>query len=199
MTHLYFKPWVGQRYREGGMFKQRILILGEAHYEWEEDHPLTPDLTRDCIKEQISGHELRRFWTNIVITFLNRRPSLEDKRTFWHSVVFSNLIQESVGFGPRRPPASGMWDRSSHVLGELLNRYRPDLALVLGYRLWEQLPDLGSPGPAVRGARRPETWVYPRRGGQTLAFPIIHPSAGFSAWKWHPLVVRAINLSARSS
>ena len=112
MQHVFFKPWVGDNFPKGGLRSKKILILGESHYQWDEDIPLTEDLTIQCVREQIDGCFTKAFWTNIVIALLNNRPSLEDKHRFWHSVAFYNYIQCSVGFGPRVQPSPKMWKKS---------------------------------------------------------------------------------------
>ena len=32
MKHVFFKPWVGKDYSTGGIFKKKILVVGESHY-----------------------------------------------------------------------------------------------------------------------------------------------------------------------
>ena len=198
MQRLFFKPWVGRDYSTGGLLRQRVLILGESHYQWKRGVPLTPELTRQCIREQISGTYTKQFWTNIAVAFLGRRPDVADKRRFWDSVVFSNLIQANVGFGPRVPPSDKMWaDGRLIFFKHLVTRYKPHVGDgCLGYRLWERLPDeWGKRGPRLRGERLTETWIYPHAKGAALAFPIRHPSAGFNGSTWNRVVKRALVLA----
>ena len=42
MEHVYFKPWRGDNYQSGHRFGKRVLVLGEAHYEWDKNMPLLP-------------------------------------------------------------------------------------------------------------------------------------------------------------
>ena len=197
MQHVFFKPWIGDSFSEGGLWSKRILILGESCYQWDEDIPLTEDLTIQCIREQIDGDYTKAFWTNIVIALLKIRPSLEDKHRCWHSVAFYNYIQCSVGFGPRVRPTPEMWKKSQTAFSEVLNELQPDCIIVLGYQLWYNLPpNNGEPGPAIGGAPQEETWRYPVNGKTpALAYNVRHPSAGFSGWSWHPFVTRAIELA----
>lgn len=37
MKDVIFKPWIGKNYETGGIFKRKILALGESHYFGEED------------------------------------------------------------------------------------------------------------------------------------------------------------------
>jgi hypothetical protein len=199
VTGIYFKPWKGRRYGETGLFGARVFILGESHYTWDKPTDITPELTRTCIKEQISGGkgETRAFWTNIAIAFLGHFPSLEDKRDFWDSVAFSNYIQESVGMGSRRAPTAAMWMSARLAFRRLVERLKPDVIVATGFRLWENLPDeWGAKGPTLTGARYDETWCYPHSSGTALAFSIRHPSAGFSGSAWHPVIRRGLKLVA---
>lgn len=131
MQHVFFKPWVGDNFSEGGLWSKKILILGESHYQWNKNIPLTEDLTIQCIREQIDGGYTKAFWTNIVITLLNIRPSLEDKYRCWHSVAFYNYIQCSVGFGPRVRPTPEMWAKSQTAFSEVIDELQPDCIIVL--------------------------------------------------------------------
>ena len=197
MQHVFFRPWIGDNFSEDGLRSKKILILGESHYQWNKNIPLTEDLTIQCILEQIDGGYTKAFWTNIVITLLNIRPSLEDKYRCWHSVAFYNYIQCSVGFGPRVRPTPEMWEKSQTAFSEVINELQPDCIIVLGYQLWYNLPpNNGEQGPAIGGAPQEETWRYPVNGSTpALAYGVRHPSAGFSGWSWHPFVTRAIELA----
>jgi hypothetical protein len=179
------------------MFGKKILVLGESHYQRDDNKPLYPEFTRDCIEEQLEGDWTYQFWTNIVVAFLNRRPTLEEKRDFWHSVAFYNYIQQSVGPRPRVHPSTNMWQKSEQGFIDVLNLLTPNVLLVLGKRLWNNLPSLhGKPGPAILGAEQSETWYYRLTGDDScLAYGIRHPSAGFSGRYWHPYVKRVIALA----
>jgi hypothetical protein len=178
---------------------KRLLILGESHYQWDESIPIDdrPRLTIECIEEQISGAGTLAFWTHVAVTFLNRRPTLEEKRIFWDSVAFYNYVQFGVGFGSRIRPTNQMWSESEPAFAEVLELHQPDVIIVLGYTLWKNLPELnGFAGPVISGADQPDTWRYPHPRGNALAYAILHPSSGgFSGYHWYPHVQRAIELA----
>ena len=196
MEHVYFKPWRGDNYQSGHRFGKRVLVLGEAHYEWDKNMPLLPpDLTIQCIEEQISGEERPiAFWTKIAIAFLNEHPSVEDKREFWHSLAFYNYIQESVGFGPRVRPTEEMWEKAREPFNEVLSELRPQFIAVLGYRLWEKIPEDGSQGPPVSDAYGNDVhiWRYQHPEGKAWAFRMMHPSGPFSSRSWHTPLIQAL-------
>ncbi len=161
MERVYFTPWIGDNYRSGRRFGKRVLVLGESHYEWDEGTPrLRPNLTIQCIEEQLSGEATHAFWTKIAIALLNKHPSIEDKREFWHSVAFYSYIQESVGFGAHKPPTKEMWNRAPEAFNKVLSELCPQFIAVLGYRLWEKIPEDGSQGPTVSDARGNDVHIW---------------------------------------
>lgn len=196
MESVFFRPWKGIHY-EGGLFQKRILIVGTSHYQWNKNISLTENLTTECVEEQLNGIRTHPFWTKIVAAFLNRRPSLQDKRQFWHGVAFYNYVQFNVGFGPRIPPKGDMWVRSKAGFMEVLQTLAPECVIVLGYELWKHLPPFGHKGPPMEGAKQTETWRYPLDNGrEVLAYAILHPSSGgFSGTYWHPFIMRAIEMA----
>jgi hypothetical protein len=145
MQHVRFEPWEGERYKQAPLGK-RLLILGESHYDWTKGSSIDNDaaVTKDCIQEQLKGHYKKAFWTNIATTFVGHRPTLEEKREFWHSVAFYNYVQSSVGFGPRIPPSSEQLARSESAFFEVLESLQPQVVVALGYRLWPGLPEAAS-------------------------------------------------------
>ena len=93
-----------------------------------------------------------------------------------------------------------MWEQGRFGFRRLVSHCKPDVVVVLGYRLWIHLPDeWGLQGPALRGARYDETWIYPHENGSALAFAVKHPSAGFSGKRWHHVVRRGLALAERQS
>ena len=197
MENVFFRPWKGNNYEEGGLFQKRILILGTSHYQWDEYIPLTKNLTIECVEEQLGGTSTYPFWTKIVAAFLNRTPSLQDKRQFWHGVAFYNYVQCNVGLAPRIPPKFEMWVRSEPGFIEVLRALAPECIIVLGYQLWKRLPSIGHEEAPMDGAKQTETWLYPLDDGrEALAYAILHPSSGgFSGAYWHPFIMRAIEMA----
>ena len=194
MNNVYYQPWVGDQYQAAPLGK-RILILGESHYQKEPR--LTDDwynLTRECVEAQIRGDYKKQFWTNIVIAFLNRYPTLSDKATFWHSVAFYNYVQQSVGATARIRPRDQMWQSSEAAFEEVLKELKPEILIVLGYSLWRNLPSQASEGPAVLAAKQTATRYYFYPSGSCVAYGIRHPSSGFSGYYWYPYIQQIINL-----
>lgn len=188
LNHAYFSPWVGANY---SLQTSRVMILGESTFRSDA----RPNYTIDCIQEIIADQGRYRFWTNIAIALLGRKPSRDETRNLWHSVAFHNYVQESVGDGPRIAPTDEMWKRDANLLAfrEIVAVLKPKCVIVLGKRLWRRLPPTGSTGgPTIVGAPQPDTRIYSLDDGHRfLAYGIAHPSSGFSGWLWHPFVVKA--------
>ncbi len=192
MSAIFFQPWNGDRYGERS--GKRVLVLGEAHYSWKAKPVLDAGTTRELVSNQISGDHTYAFWTHVARAFIDKKPTLKEKGDFWHTVAFSNYIQESVGDGPGIRPTPEMWKKAVPAFIELLERLTPQVIIVLGYSLWNHLPrDMGSPDFVMDDPKNMRTWRYPLSNGRScLAYPVRHPSSGFNGSKWYPYIQKAI-------
>ena len=194
MSAVFFKPWIGADYKTATKFGKRVMILGEAHYQWEKETTPYPDLTCTAISDQVNAVYTYAFWTRVAGAFLGHKPVIAEKQDFWRSVAFYNYIQESAGFGPRVRPKPEMWTKSKAGFAEVLHEHAPQVLIVLGYQLWNNLPDLeGAWDKPITGAPQTQTWRYPlSKGGSCLAYGIKHPSSGFTGSEWQPHILEAI-------
>jgi len=193
-TEIKFRPWVGNRY-ESSPFGKKILILGESHYGWKGSGNIDeqPDVTERVVSEQLAGNYIKRFWTNIATAFLNRKPTLADKREFWNSVAFYNYVQCSVGDRARIRPTSDKWQSGESAFFEVLESLTPKLIVVLGYALWDHLPIANSERSSkLSGHDYIRTRRYLFDAGSAFVINVKHPSTGFNGLKWHPCISEAI-------
>jgi len=70
-------------------------ILGESYCQWIEDVPAFEDATNFCIREKLQSMWSKAFWTNIVIAFLNRRPTLRENIRFFGTPLHSTTTCRS--------------------------------------------------------------------------------------------------------
>lgn len=109
-------------------------------------------------------------------------------REFFNWVAFSKFVPGLISRGPRCAPNSANWEAGRVWFPDQLESIAPDVILVLGKRLWWELPEYGvSHGPDH------EWWLYTssKGGGHVSATMINHPSSwGFSTEEWHPRVVK---------
>jgi hypothetical protein len=194
MKHVRFQPWIGNNY-QNGFHGLRTLVLGESHYESSNNINIddSPNLTIECIQEQMDGSWSKAFWTKIAIALTGRKPTTEDKTQFWNSVAYYNYVQESAGFGPRVRPPDKSWENSRDPFVEVLAELKPNFIVALGYELWDRLPDLDErEGPRIENAPRTRTWIYPHTSGCALLYGIIHPSSAFSPLEWNKHFLKAL-------
>ena len=198
-----FNPWVGNRYGQGYTEGPRLLILRESHYGDQPDSNLTCRYTR----EYMQGRWTHRFWTNIMQAVMgchHTEITTAQKEAFWQSVALYNYIQVMVE-GPRRCPPAGAWQASWPAFESVLEALRPHALLILGARLWDNLPP-ATPnsrhtdyqGPAMEARElRGHTWQYVLPDGHpVLAAGIRHPSWGFSWARWHSVVEALLHHAA---
>ena len=107
-SNIFFQPFVGKDYANGGIFGKRIMILGESHY-CDESCTDCGDcqLHRECMNftQQVLGDYLNenRERQNWMRTFLKFERSLVGEETdqamrlkIWNSVVFFNYLQVAM-------------------------------------------------------------------------------------------------------
>jgi uracil-DNA glycosylase len=128
--------------------------------------------------------------------FLNKKPTLDEKGAFWHSVAFYNYVQYSAGDGPRIDPGVEKFKRSEPAFFEILNLLKPQLVITLGDRLWRRLPEEGCEGGVtLAGAETIEACRYRYGTDSCLAMKVRHPSSGFNGRTWNSCITEAIKIA----
>jgi hypothetical protein len=176
-----FQPWVGENY-EAAPFENRTLILGDSPYGWNggRDTSGLREVTRDIVAEQIEGPFRDYIWAKIASMFISKRPScLADMRLFWHGVAFYHYLQVPAGSGTNCRPTPAQWKESEAAFLDVLRLIKPQFMLVLGMRLWNNLPDVYRLIESEHGIAQ-RHYSYP--GGSCIAVPVREP--------WH-IVYRA--------
>lgn len=168
MSNVKFLPWVGEQYT-ASRHGVRVLVLGESHYGDPEDY--APDFTQNVIRDYAFQSGFRFFtMTTKLLRGTTDEPTAEERRDAWQHVAFYNFIQEFVGNAGRIRPTAGMWRDAASALEEVVAELRPDVILVLGYQMWDHLPEL------------PVTWAC-----------VKHPCGGMSYDEAIPEFNRAIS------
>jgi hypothetical protein len=206
-----FFPWIGNDYYKGGIFHKKILILGEAHYCWTikdcEGCQLgikngCNGMTIQVIKNQISENgQKHAIFTKLAKLFLDKESiNLTEKTSFWNSVTFYNYIQTSAADKARVAPSNEMWSISEIPFYEVMEKLEPDFLLVLGSRLWENLPGQEKvdwpEGPILSDNSIMErTWYYKGKNKNTLSLTIYHPSSSRFSYDYTPIIKKVISIS----
>jgi hypothetical protein len=203
LAGVYFPPWVGTHYGQSTSEgpRPKIWLLGSSHYEWEAPAAQRglqrpPGLTCWNIAAQLTATS-HRFYTNIECTLLGRKPTPAEREAVWSSVVFSNFVQQIVGYGPTARPTPQMWATGHTAFRSLLAALQPDVVLVYGFELWEHLPGGYT---ALQDIREGTITLQRRAYGHTIACRVMHPSSPrFASRAWHPVVHRAMEETAGRS
>lgn len=199
MSNIFFQPFVGKDYANGGLFGKRIMILGESHYCDEE--------CVDC--GNCSRHrECMNFTQNVVLTYLDmdcehenwmntfrkferslvgRETDREESKKIWNSVLFYNYLQVAMG-SPREAGTPEQYQRAEDALFEMFKTFRPDYVIVWGKRLYANMPSKGwndSADMVVDGYHTPNG-IFSPYNIKVLA--VNHPSAGYSWDYWHKVI-----------
>ena len=146
-TKINFLPFVGKNYNQQ---KTKILVLGESHYTGGE--PGWDSITNDVFERYlnyINGNGKFETWMNTFTkfakTFANGIMAREQISDFWDGVVFYNFVQEPMS-GPRIAPTAQQFKNSEAAFAKILETYKPDLIIVWGNRLWNNISkDLSIP------------------------------------------------------
>ena len=84
MSKIIFKPFVGSRYSNGGIFGKKILVLGESHYCDESE--VYENLTYDVLQKYLH-HEVNEGWMNTFKKFeralVGNTTTEDDSRRIW--------------------------------------------------------------------------------------------------------------------
>jgi len=184
-----FFPWVGMNYEEGWSNGNRLLILGESHYE---DADVTGWLTDDLISGVTTGNITHRFFT-IVAQLITGDSCVElDKHKFWSKVAFYNFVQVPLS-GARVRPTWDEWLTGVQPFKDVVKLLQPEKIIVLGKQLWEVMPNDGIEGvDIVFGGKSATTYRYEMYINKTIScLSLPHPSSvGFSATQWQPHVAQ---------
>lgn len=170
--------------------------MGEQH-EYRED--FTEEVMHKCA---LTTSKCSRFFAKVLQVVANKHISELDRFEHWHKLAYSNYIQNLLPKS-RKAPSSEDWDRGADAFFQQLSMSKPQVLVVLGVRLWKNIPKLH--GFGVKSMRLPND-VFPlpqsepdrdvvvneahayvfEVGGKkhlTIAVHVLHPSGrGFD---WH--------------
>lgn len=192
MYNLTFLPFVGKNYNNGGMFGTRIMVLGDSHYGSVPQ----PNITRDVLGWYLDQNVEREGWMNTFLKFerslVNRETTPKDSLEIWNSLLFYNYLQVLLD-GPREAGTEQQYKDSAGAFFQVLDRYRPDVIIVWGKRLWKNLPwdnwIEGAP-VTVDGVEIDNGYYKLSDGHMVRVVCVYHPSVGYSWDYWHKVIMR---------
>ena len=206
MSDIRFNPWVGDKYALGiigydangkviygtaSQVGKKILVLGESHYcanpETEATAFLTIDIIADILNPDSEWEAYKNTYTKFIKSLIGSIADLEqnDKENAWQHVVFYNYVQTPMS-GARVAPTAEDFKNSERAFFEVLQTYKPDVVIVWGNRLYNNLPKGGKQLDDLTIAtgnftgNSTEMWSYNVCGRDIAVMPITHPSTGYS-------------------
>lgn len=204
-----FLPWIGENYENGISYDEngiiqygtpenkgkKILVLGESHY-CADEKDATEDLTRSVIKDFIDPDSVFEPYKNTYTKFeralAGKTLVKEEQKGLWEHVVFYNYVQRPLS-GARITPTQEDFKISETPFWKILSVLKPDLIIVLGKRLYINLPQQGFRGEDIEVMDDfVETWVL---NDEIKMLPIIHPAAPmFIPTVWNDVIVKLFKL-----
>lgn len=198
---VFFYPWIGKDYHNGGVFGNKLLILGESHYCGNGCDGCGTDLCAEChsfttnvIKEYLNPDLPRKDWMRTFVKFerslVNHITEWEERQLIWDSVAFYNYLQISLN-DARQSGTRQQYVDAIDPFFKVLDNLKPDLMIVWGYRLWDLLPETNwKNGEEKRvGDYRVCHGRYTTSTGFAVrTVCVYHPSAGYSWDFWYKVI-----------
>lgn len=215
-----FYPWIGKNYKNGvvgydenGIIQygesegegKKILVLGESHYCYDESEAI-PELTQEIIKDLIDPDSEWESYKNTYTKFIKSLTGyieellFEDKEKAWQHVAFYNYVQVPIS-GARIAPEGKDFENSELAFWEILKKIKPDLIIVWGKRLYNNLPiENGSQSDDLEIEYEDqmydtEIWSYNIDSNIMQVLPIVHPSSGYYISYWNKMINKFVTLN----
>lgn len=210
MKNVFYYPRVGKNY-EKGFNGVKLFILGESHYCGEKCEICGKQSNNDCsdftikvlsryinYKKGNGEHEdWMRTFTRFTNVLLEEQVDNETLIDFWDSVIFYNYVQSSTE-GPRISPTSQQFKEGKDAFIEVLEEYKPDLILVWGERLWDNLPDIGRWGNEnILDNENGRFYYYKIENKEIPAYSIYHPSTQYFNYEYSKYLKESIRLVSK--
>jgi len=198
MTHVFFKPWVGENYDTTGFNGKRLLVLGESCYcgacpecalgepqdwweeeEWQECRELIPNVVTgflDYKKGSIPFEGYMKGYSRFTDIFMGHQCTADEAQALWNSVVLYPYVQTSLEKS-RKSPSPEEWATGETPFFEVLAEYNPDVVIAWGKRLWTNMPNNGRWGDESFLNRWGDKLYYYNNGTRDIpVYACYHPS-----------------------
>lgn len=203
MNPIFFHPWIGRNYSTGGIFGKRIMILGDSHYCGEDCNECGADFkskcnnfTTDVITAYLDQGNEREGWMSTFLKFersmVNHETTPDESVKIWDSLLFYNYLQVAMQ-GPRQAGTTEQYQMAAEPFFSVMDQYQPDLLVVWGVRLWNNLPgERWEDGQkmVVDGYEVQNGYYNLDNGKKVRAICVYHPSAGYSWDYWYRVIMK---------
>ncbi len=201
-SNIFFQPFVGKDYANGGLFGKRIMILGESHYCDEgcadcgncSQHRECMGFTQHVLDDYLNEDKERQNWMRTFLKFerslVGHETDCEESKKIWNSVVFFNYLQVAMG-GPREAGTTDQYHQAARAFFEVLDKFQPEYVILWGQRLWNNTPsERWQEGTdiVVDGKRVTVGFYLLSNGRKVKTMAVNHPSVGYSWDYWHRVI-----------
>lgn len=147
---IFFIPYVGMYYANGGLFDRRVMILGESHYcdggccdcgncrLYKQCGKFTQDVLRDFLDERKERQNWMRTFVKFERSLVGKMTDWALRRKIWDSVMFYNYLQVAMG-GPRKAGTSAQYKQAANAFFDVIDEHEPECIIVWGKRLWNNM------------------------------------------------------------
>lgn len=205
MTKPFFNPWVGQDYSSGGIFGKRIMVLGESHYCSDMCPTCGADFNCECnefttnvVKIYLDHNNERESWMNTFLKFerslVNHETTPEESLKIWNSLLFYNYLQTAMP-GARVAGTTEQYKAAEEPFFSVLEQYQPDLLIVWGVRLWDNMPwEHWEDGVQMKvdDFEISNGFYELSNGKKVRAVCVYHPSSGYSWDYWYKVISQLV-------
>lgn len=189
----FFYPRVGKFYEKEST---KILILGESHYCSEVEHKGSCNACKEkkkCHKWTINGLEeiiTKKNYNRSHNTYIKFEKSLSGKEcfesinermNFWDKYIMYNYVQNALPKA-RKSPTKKDFCNSQKSFFYVLEKYKPQLVIVWGKRLWNRLPKELKFCSSLNSKQINVKEYNYVNGGKVYFTYIYHPS--YQGFKW---------------
>ncbi len=203
-SNIFFRPFVGKDYANGGILGKRIMVLGESHYCDEgcadcgncSRHRECMNFTHNVVKDYLNREMEHENWMNTFLKFerslVGHETDSEESEKIWNSVIFFNYLQVAMG-GPREAGTAEQYRRASEAFFEVIDKYQPEYLIIWGKRLWNNTPNERWHGgeDIIIDGYATATGTYSLSNGRKVkTMAVNHPSVGYSWDYWHQVIQR---------
>ena len=202
---VFFQPFVGKDYYNGGIFGKRIMVLSESLYCGEgcadcgnlANHRKCAAFTDGVVNDYLNDDLDRERWMNTFLKFerslVGHETGWAERKRIWQSLMFYDYLQVAMD-GPREAGTDEQYDQAGRAFYEVIDKYLPQYIIVWGSRLWDHLPGDSrwhDGKPIVVDDYKVLTGSYSLGNGDTARIMTVnHPSVGYP-WDWWHQVIKA--------
>ena len=185
-----FTPFQGNLYdQKKSFFKENVLCLGDSHYGTAE---IVSETTKEVVMRYLKSEKKESWFPTFTkgleaLVGQNLKGNTELIAQVFHSICFYNYVQTPMTEA-REKPTTKQYQNSADALFETLEELQPDVVVVWGARLWNNLPwdKLNYKNCEKINSYKLYSCTYTLNSKKdVLLLRIYHPSGGFSWTKWH--------------